>query len=60
MRSNFLRELPLEISHLENLSVLHLDENELREISPWIRSLTNLVDLSISQNQLEYLTEVCV
>jgi Leucine-rich repeat (LRR) protein len=32
VRSNFLRELPLEISHLERLSVLHLDENELREV----------------------------
>lgn len=37
--------------------VLHLDQNELSEISPWIQELSALVDLSISQNQLQFLTE---
>ena len=55
MRFNFLRELPLEVSRLERLCVLHLDENELRELAPWVRMLTALADLSLAQNQLEHL-----
>ena len=37
--------------------MLHFDQNEIRELSPWIRGLTALVDMSLSQNQLDTITE---
>ncbi|KAI0071336.1 hypothetical protein K474DRAFT_1776236 [Panus rudis PR-1116 ss-1] len=50
-----IRQLPLELFYVKNLTVLSMRHNQLRNIPPQISSLTNLRDLNIANNHLTYL-----
>ena len=52
LSNNALTEVPGEIYHLRNLSVLSLRSNYITEILPSIANLTNLMELNLGSNQL--------
>ncbi|RKP27207.1 hypothetical protein SYNPS1DRAFT_27131 [Syncephalis pseudoplumigaleata] len=52
---NLLRDLPIELYDLQNMTVLGLQNNQLTEISFRIRQLTRLERLNLCGNQLETL-----
>ncbi|KAI9297704.1 outer arm dynein light chain 1, partial [Neoconidiobolus thromboides FSU 785] len=52
---NELVELPREIGHLNNLTVLDLSKNQLRKLPDTIGCLLKLKELKLNQNQLTYL-----
>ncbi|KAI9597325.1 hypothetical protein BDF19DRAFT_434708 [Syncephalis fuscata] len=52
---NLLKDLPIELYDLRNLTVLGLQNNQLAELSFRIRQLTKLERLNLGGNQLETL-----
>eukprot|EP01119_Soliformovum_irregulare_P017869 TRINITY_DN5373_c0_g1_i1.p1 TRINITY_DN5373_c0_g1~~TRINITY_DN5373_c0_g1_i1.p1 ORF type:complete len:481 (+),score=107.22 TRINITY_DN5373_c0_g1_i1:71-1513(+) len=55
MACNQLTEIPAEIGHLQNLTVLILDHNQLTVLPSELGKLLNLRTLSVSNNQLKEL-----
>ena len=55
LSNNLLEEMPNEVFHLENLSVLSLRSNNLTEIPPSIGQLNNLIELNLGSNNLTWL-----
>ena len=55
LSNNDLTEVPGEIYHLQNLTVLSLRSNSITEILPSIANLSNLRELNLGGNQLRYL-----
>ncbi len=53
LSKNRLRALPRELTQLENLSALYLNENEIEELDPEIfDGLNNLEILEVAQNMI--------
>ncbi len=52
-----LKEIPIEIKNLSNLSILWLDDNQLNKLPTEIMNLTNLTKLGLTKNKLRELPE---
>jgi len=54
LSSNSLKEVPQEMWRIENITVLTLRNNMLKQLSPAIAKLRNLIELNVSGNQLQW------